>query len=279
MTALPKKPNPPRAKAAPRSTGAEEIIDVPVIEEEGGDNLPAVVSNSQHAGALEMVGTVGTVAEVLGKVNELLATVMVPDVDYGVIPATGGKKSLYKPGAEKIARLFNLSPETERTEMSALDNAGWSFGYRTIVHDPSGRPLGDREAFCDSTEKGRASNPKNTIAAMAQKRAFSGAVIQSLGLGSIFASFDESVVPLNETQRAIVVRIYQRILPSAVDRTRKQAAKVTANQWEAFLGAAVDTAVGVHRWSEREGTKVFAALVEPTASVADVDALVPEAGE
>ncbi|MFA5272328.1 MAG: hypothetical protein WC412_08365, partial [Candidatus Omnitrophota bacterium] len=37
-------------------------------------------------------------------------------IDYGVIPNTGSKPSLFKPGGEKILSLFNLRAEWEKDE-------------------------------------------------------------------------------------------------------------------------------------------------------------------
>ena len=41
---------------------------------------------------------------------------MVPNVDYGVIPGTGDKPTLLKPGAEKLASLFGLSTNFDVVE-------------------------------------------------------------------------------------------------------------------------------------------------------------------
>ena len=41
---------------------------------------------------------------------------MVKGVDYGVVPGTGDKPTLLKPGAEKLASLFGLSPRFEAVE-------------------------------------------------------------------------------------------------------------------------------------------------------------------
>lgn len=48
---------------------------------------------------------------------------MVPKVDYGVVPGTGDKPTLLKPGAEKLASLFGLSPDFEVLD-SVMDWVG-----------------------------------------------------------------------------------------------------------------------------------------------------------
>lgn len=49
-------------------------------------------------------------------VVDFMKRIMVSKVDYGVIPGTGDKPTLLKPGAEKLASLFGLSPHFEIVE-------------------------------------------------------------------------------------------------------------------------------------------------------------------
>ena len=42
-------------------------------------------------------------------IQELMKTVMKPDVHYGVITGFGNKPTLYKPGAEKILTAFKIA--------------------------------------------------------------------------------------------------------------------------------------------------------------------------
>ena len=49
-------------------------------------------------------------------VMEYTRRMMVPKVDFGVVPGTGDKPTLLKPGAEKLASLFGLSPLFEAVE-------------------------------------------------------------------------------------------------------------------------------------------------------------------
>jgi len=51
-------------------------------------------------------------------VDELMSKAMEKDKHYGVIPGTGTKPSLLKPGAEALLRLFRLAPRYEITETS-----------------------------------------------------------------------------------------------------------------------------------------------------------------
>ena len=49
-------------------------------------------------------------------VMEYTRRMMVPKIDFGVVPGTGDKPTLLKPGAEKLASLFGLSPLFEAVE-------------------------------------------------------------------------------------------------------------------------------------------------------------------
>ncbi len=49
--------------------------------------------------------------EAINKFQKIVHQCMIPDLDYGVIPGTGNKPTLLKPGAEKIAKLLGLADE------------------------------------------------------------------------------------------------------------------------------------------------------------------------
>lgn len=128
--------------------------------------------------------------------------------DYAVIPGTN-KKSLLKPGAEKLARLFGLGvrlsmadKEIDRHENFAM------FTYKAEVYllkNPS-VVIADCEASCNSQEKkykertvyvnGAKTKEQtpifdilNTLQKMCQKRAMVGAMILAVG-GSDFFTQD-----------------------------------------------------------------------------------------
>lgn len=58
-------------------------------------------------------------------VIEYTRRMLVSGTDYGKIPGTGDKPTLLKPGAEKLASLFGLSPLFEMMERE-MD---WTFQY------------------------------------------------------------------------------------------------------------------------------------------------------
>lgn len=65
-----------------------------------------------------------TAAEVKAQVNliqDVMRTVMQENQHYGVIPGTGNKKTLLKPGAEKIMATFRLSADPDVEDLSTAD--------------------------------------------------------------------------------------------------------------------------------------------------------------
>lgn len=84
---------------------------------------------------------------------ELTRSVLKPDVDYGVIPGTGKKPSLWKPGAEKLCAFFGLGVELA-IEGKREDWEHGLFYYRyscTITRN--GFMVAKAEGSCNSREK------------------------------------------------------------------------------------------------------------------------------
>ena len=79
--------------------------------------------------------------KVTALVQQVRAAVMVDGEHYGVIPGTSGKKSLLKPGAEKLSMVFGLSNKFDVT----IENLpGGHREYRIVcsVFDRAGNPRG-----------------------------------------------------------------------------------------------------------------------------------------
>lgn len=131
------------------------------------------------------------------------------DADYGIIPGTK-KNSLYKPGAEKLRALFNLSisVELKKQDIDRQNNFAM-FTYKSAVKTKDGVLVAECEASCNSQEKkykertvwvepkgGGRKQPQveetpifdimNTLMKMAQKRAYVGAVILACGASDFF---------------------------------------------------------------------------------------------
>lgn len=125
-------------------------------------------------------------------------------VDFGVLPGTE-KPSLWKPGAEKIANIFQLGSRIVKSDRVIEIGADKNFAMFAITieiyHLASGKAIAQCEGICNSQEKKYRErsvyewSPKerkkvfvrmeatpvgdimNTLNKMAQKRAFVGAVI------------------------------------------------------------------------------------------------------
>ncbi len=86
-------------------------------------------------------------------VVEFTQRVMKKDKDYGVIPGTGDKPTLLKPGAEKLCSLFGFAPQFELiASIEDFDKGLFYFKYRcSLFRD--GRLMGTGIGSCNSREK------------------------------------------------------------------------------------------------------------------------------
>lgn len=81
------------------------------------------------------------------------AQAMKPGVHYGIIPGTGSKPTLLKPGAEKLDVLFQLRPEFTDSEEREPDGHLTITSYCTLVHIPTGDALvKDASGSCSTHE-------------------------------------------------------------------------------------------------------------------------------
>lgn len=141
-------------------------------------------------------------------------------VDYGVIPGTGTKPSLLKPGAEKLLQWFGFGHAMNRTEVERDGDGGWvGVTYRCTVTKamPDGRTVTvaecegyagyDEDRFfttaaqAEAKERANAARyerkvntakfaeyraPRNSVVKMAEKRAMVGAALQATSASSLF---------------------------------------------------------------------------------------------
>jgi hypothetical protein len=105
--------------------------------------------------ALAIVSEERSVAEVsqqVLKIQELMGAVMKKDEHYGIIPGTGKKPSLLKPGAEKLCFVFRLAPEFE---VSRDDLPNGHREYRIVCRlrsMSSGTIVGEGVGSCSTME-------------------------------------------------------------------------------------------------------------------------------
>ena len=135
------------------------------------------------------------------------------DNDYAVIPGTN-KRSLLKPGAEKLMRLFHLSSKVECVEKTISPEENFAmFVYKAqIIHIKTGTIVAECEGISNNHEKkykeksiyknGKKTGEKenipvmdilNTLMKMAQKRAIVGAVILATGASDYFTQDEDEI--------------------------------------------------------------------------------------
>lgn len=108
------------------------------------------------SGALVSGLDVNVVAATMQKINRfqsVIQTTLQPSRDYGVIPGTGTKPTLLKPGAEKINMVFGLCPQYDFM-VSDTDFERGFFNYEircTLMKN--GQPVAQGVGSCNSHEK------------------------------------------------------------------------------------------------------------------------------
>lgn len=108
------------------------------------------------SGALVTGLDLNAVAVTMQKINRfqsVIQTALQPSKDYGVIPGTGTKPTLLKPGAEKINMLFGLFPNYEfmRSE-SDFDKGFFNYEIRCTLMKGT-TPVAQGVGSCNSNEK------------------------------------------------------------------------------------------------------------------------------
>ena len=97
-----------------------------------------------------------TIQEASSRYNALVEftkTIMKKDKDYGVIPGTGTKPTLLKPGAEKLCSMFGFAPEFELMDsIRDFDKGLFYFQYRCVL-TKNGNVVASGIGSCNSKEK------------------------------------------------------------------------------------------------------------------------------
>jgi hypothetical protein len=126
------------------------------------------------------------------QLKEFIQNQLVKDVDYGIIPGTP-KPTLYKPGAEKLANIFQLGSRIcdVQKEISFEPPQFAMFTYTIeMFHLPSGKIISQCQGSANSEEKKYKKvgigDLLNTLQKMAQKRAYVGAVVIATGASDFF---------------------------------------------------------------------------------------------
>ena len=173
----------------------------------------------------------------------LQQVVLEPGVDYGYPnpKSQEGKPSLYKSGAEKLTRLFNLTPRFEKIkEVEREDFVYYMFKCTLYKKD---QIIGEGYGSCNSREKKHWNeNPlanANTILKMAKKRAHVDAVLTGLGASNVFT---QDLEDYEEETQETTSKPTDRITEKATDKMKKyinylisQLADVTESSKETVL--------------------------------------------
>lgn len=132
-------------------------------------------------------------------IHNLMEEVMVKDTHYGVIPGTGNKPSLLKPGAEKIAVLLHLAPAFKRE--TQWDGEHMTvFSECTLTHQGTGVVIASAGGLCttketkyayrQATRKCPACGATNTI--IKGKKEYGGGWLCYRNKGGCGAKYDEN---------------------------------------------------------------------------------------
>lgn len=162
------------------------------------------------------------------KIREVQSKVMKADHHFGVIPGTGGKPTLLKPGAEILCLTFQLAPEFKTIERWDGEHLECVVTC-TLVHSPSGTHVGEGIGSCTTKEskyayrKGERVCPKCGKAAIIKgKEQFGGGWLcwqKKEGCGAKFGDKDQAIV--GQTTE----RVANPDLPDAYNTVRKMACK------------------------------------------------------
>lgn len=137
------------------------------------------------------------------EMNRFIDAVLVPNIDYGIIPHCN-KPTLLKPGAEKIMNYLSLIARTVvENRVEDYENGFFSYEVKVSLLDYNGIIRGEGIGITNSKEnkyaKQNGYSVQNVVLKMAKKRALVDAV---LNVGSLSARFTQDIEDMNiETQQ------------------------------------------------------------------------------
>ena len=173
-----------------------------------------------------------TAADIRQQVNliqHVMHEVMKKDEHYGVIPGTGTKPSLLKPGAEKLCLTFRLDPQYEARETYIGEHLTVTTTC-TLYHSPTGRRLGSGVGLCTTRESkyawrnaGRKCPACGKEAIIKGKAEFGGGWVcfkKKDGCGAKFSDGDQSIEgqPQGRVANPDVADCYNTVLKMSAKR-------------------------------------------------------------
>lgn len=184
------------------------------------------------------VATPLALMELHREIAEVIGSILQEGIDYGVVPGTGNKPALLKPGAERVCFAFGCAPRYEVVqreiehdrnvpwtkrkkvwrnqfkgdrEYSFQEESGNSLGlYRyeircQLVRREDGAVVAEGLGSCSTMESKYIDRPRdceNTVLKMAQKRALVAAVLNGFGLSDRFTQDVEDLPHAAEVEPA-----------------------------------------------------------------------------
>lgn len=161
------------------------------------------------------------------KIKEVQSKVMKADHHYGVIPGTGGKPTLLKPGAEILCLAFQLAPEFSTVETRDGDHLECVVTCK-LTHAPTGTLVGEGIGSCSTRESKyayRSAKRKCPVcgsdAALNKSKRDPGFYCwdKKAGCGATFPANDKRIT------EQVVGRITNPDLPDVYNTVRKMACK------------------------------------------------------
>jgi hypothetical protein len=128
----------------------QETIEGTAVEV---SHVPAVIPTVPPSLSVVPSVPASELVERLDVIKQAMTTAMVRDIDYGIIPGTGTKPTLLKPGAEKLAVLFQFDVQTAIEKTWGPGDHLTADAKVTVFHAPTGARLGGGEGMCSTREK------------------------------------------------------------------------------------------------------------------------------
>ncbi len=167
--------------------------------------------NVQQSGLLRPLVKPDELIQAQEELSQLIIKGLKDGTDYGLVPGTKGKKTLFKAGAERLQKAYGCHTEfqvvekevdhNKEVEWSKYSRSGKSVGlYRYVVRAtvvaPNGNAVGSGLGSCSTLENKYVDRPRdleNTVLKMAQKRAKVAATLDAFALSDRFTQDMEDI--------------------------------------------------------------------------------------
>lgn len=146
--------------------------------------------------ALSLIVSLDEAIKADNQLKAIVKKAMKPGTDYGIIPHTGDKPTLLKPGMEKLLMWYGLQLELPENRLAITDTEDYVSAtvVAVIRHRRSGYVIAEGIGSANSGEsrfQGRNRSPRgmaNTILKMAKKRAGMDATLTATASSGLFTA-------------------------------------------------------------------------------------------